>query len=339
MIITLLYNNLEQEGIKGLKKELPQFNYVEKTKSGFLSPKDINNLQWLPEWEYYIIRARCYTKEISYNETTRVITIDYESLKYFLRTVGSKYNVVIDTSSVSLFFEVMYYLSYIYRTEFYRVYSYKHWDNLYSNRWAINKTDNHTINESDKNPFPKLCNNWRHGSPRLSQALTYKRRDNVIPYLYYGEMKCKSIVDYSPDKVCCQSAVFTEPKEIYIKDVLSLASVNEHTPKEKANTTALTARYLQVNFWEGLKGLTILDLSCILNVYQQAQTIAIESMNLILVYKDGKPYLERVEDIHPYNEADVEGWLTRRYWPKQANKIIKYQKEKYNYVYVKSFTK
>lgn len=306
MITTLLYNNLEQERIRGLRKELPQFNYVEKSEASYLSPEDISSLHGLPEWEYYIIRAGCYTKEISYNETTRVITIDYESLKYFLRTVGSKYNVVIDTSSVSLFFEVMYYLSYIYRTEFYRVYSYKHWDNLYSNRWAINKTDNHTINKSDKNPFPKLCNNWRHGSPRLSQALTYKRRDNVIPYLYYGEMKCKSIVDYSPDKVCCQSVVFTEPKEISIKDVLSLTSVNEYTPKEKANTTASTARYLQVNFWEGLKGLTILDLSRILNVYQQAQNLAIESMNLILVYKDGKPYLERVEDIHPYNEADVE---------------------------------
>lgn len=339
MIITLLYNNLEQERIKGLRKEVPQFNYVEKSKSGFLSPKDINNLQWLPEWEYYIIRAGCYTKEISYNETTRVITIDYESLKYFLRTVGSKYNVVIDTSSVSLFFEVMYYLSYIYRTEFYRVYEYKHRDKLYSNRLVVNKTDNHTINKSDKNPFPKLCNNWRHWSPRLHQALWYKKRTNVTQYLYYGKIECRSVVDYSSDKVCCQSAIFSEPKEIHIRDVLSLASVNDCTPKEKANTTASTAKYLQVGFWEGIKGLTILDLSAILHIYQQAQNLAIESMNLILVYKDGKPNLERVEDIHPYNEADVEEWLTRRYWPKQTNKIIKYQKEKYNYVYVKPFTK
>ena len=152
-------------------------------------------------------------------------------------------------------------------------------------------------------------------------------------------MKCKFIVDYSPDKVCCQSVVFTEPKEIHIKDVLSLASVNEYTPKEKANTTASNARYLQVDFWEGLKGLTVLDLSCILNIYQQAQYNAEEGAYLILVYKDSKFYLERTEDIHPYNEEDVEKWLTNKYGEKQANKIIKYQKEKYTYIYVKPFTK
>ena len=126
-------------------------------------------------------------------------------------------------------------------------------------------------------------------------------------------MKCKSIVDYRPDKACCQSAVFTEPKKIHIKDVLSLTSVNEYTPKEKANTTASTAQYLQVDFREGLKGLTILDLSAILHIYQQAQYNAGEGVYLIIVYKDSKPYLERVEDIHPYNEADIEEWLTRRY--------------------------
>lgn len=60
-------------------------------------------------------------------------------------------------------------------------------------------------------------------------------------------------------------------------------------------------------------------------------------MYLILVYKDSKPYLERAEDIHPYDEEDVEKWLTNKYGEKQANKIIKYQKEKYNYIYVKPF--
>lgn len=126
-------------------------------------------------------------------------------------------------------------------------------------------------------------------------------------------MECKSIIDYSPDKVCCQSAVFTEPKEIHIKDVLSLASVDDCTPKEKANITASTASYLQVDFWEELKDLTAPDLSTILHAYQLAQELATESAYLILVYKDGIPYLERAEDIHPYGEEDVEEWLTGKY--------------------------
>lgn len=339
MIITFLYNNLEQKRLDNLKKEVPQFNYVNKPSSHYLSPEDINNLEGLPEWEYYIIRAGCYNQEINYDETTRVITVDYESLRYFLKTIGSKYNVVIDTSNVQLFYEVMYFLSYIYRTEFYRVYSYHYWDNLYSNRWVVNTTDSETIQTTDSNPFPKLCNNWRHGSPQLSQALQYKRRDNVTSLLYYGKMECKGIVDYGPDKACCQSAVFTEPKEIHIRDVLSLTSVDNYTPKEKANITASTARYLQVDFWEALKGLTILDISAILYIYQQAQDNNGEGAYLIIVYKDGVPYLERAEDIHPYDEEEVEEWLIKKFGVKQANKIIKYQKEKYRHIYVKPFTK
>ena len=152
-------------------------------------------------------------------------------------------------------------------------------------------------------------------------------------------MECKSIVDYGPDKACCQSAVFTEPKEIHIRDVLSLTSIDNYTPKEKANITALTARYLQVDFWEGLKGLTVLNLSAILYIYQQAQDNAGEGAYLIIVYKDDVPYLERAEDIHPYDEEEVEEWLIKKFGVKQANKIIKYQKEKYRHIYVKPFTK